>query len=358
MKAKTCEKHEKLVIAFRVSFNPQKILVINFGQLGDVVLSFPALKAIREKFSQSQITVLTGKSCAQIVEYAGFADLVMAVDRVGLRDGNKILSIGKIFRLVRQVRREHFDFIIDLHSLPETNILGLLSGASDRLYAQRGNRSIDWLSNFTPKPPIEDRNKHATDRYLDILLPLGIKDVPRTVQLTPHIEDSEAIEKIFKKKKVKTDVPIVGLFPGAGHESRRWALENFSEVANLFSNSDGLQVVVITGPEEKDLLEQAQKIFPSSVCFLDRLSLKQLTAAMSRLSVLISNDTGPMHIAAAYGTPVVKLIGHPTLKAYIPIGEQHRTIHANKIEDITVEEVYAVAREILSRSRTAAIING
>jgi ADP-heptose:LPS heptosyltransferase len=358
VKTKTCGKHEKLVIAFRVNFNPQKILVINFGQLGDVVLSFPALKAIREKFPQSWITVLTGKACAQIVELSGFADSVTVVDRVALRDGNKIISIGKIFRLVQKVRRERFDFVIDLHSLPETNILGFLSGASDRLFAQRENRSIDWLSNFTPKPPIEDKSKHTTDKYLDVLLPLGIKDAPRTIQLTPHKEDLEAVEKIFKKKKVRTDVPIVGLFPGAGHSGRRWALENFSEVANLFANSDGLQVVAICGPEEKELLEQARKMFPSSVCFLDKLTLTQLAAATTRLSILISNDTGPMHIAAATGTPIVVLVPHPTLKIFVPIGEHHRAIHTDKIEDITVEEVYAAAREVLSRNRTAAIING
>lgn len=341
-----------------MSCNPQKILVIDFGQLGDVVLSLPALKAIKEKFPQSQITVLTGKACAQIVELSGFADSVIAVDRVALRDGNKLISIGKLFHLVRQVRREQFDFAIDLHSLPETNILGFLSGASDRLFAQRENRSIDWLSNFTPKPPIEDKSKHATDRYLDVLLPLGIKDAPRTIQLTPHKEDSEAIEKIFKKKKVRTDVPIVGLFPGAGHLGRRWALENFSEVANLFVNSDGLQVVVITGPEEKDLIAQAQKIFPSSVYFLNKLTLTQLAAATTRLSILISNDTGPMHIAAATGTPVVVLVPHPTLKIFVPIGEHHRAIHCEEIKDISVEQVYSTAREVLSRSRTAAIING
>lgn len=339
-----------------MSFNPEKILVINFGQLGDVVLSLPALKAIRDKFPQSQITILVGKSCAQIVELSGFADTVMSVDRVAMRDGNKLWAIGQVARLVQKVRRERFDFIIDLHSLPETNLLGFVSGAPDRLFAQRENRSIDWLSNFK-RPPQEDKNKHATDRYLDVLSPLGIKDAPRAVRLTSHKEDLEAIEKIFKKKKVRTDVPLIGLFPGAGHPSRRWALKNFAEVANIFTNSDGLQVVVIIGPEEKDLLAQAQKIFPQGVFFLEKISLKQLTAAMSKLSVLVSNDTGPMHIAAAYGTPIVKLIGHPTLKTYIPIGEQHRTIHANKIDDITVEEVYAAAREILARSRTATIIN-
>lgn len=340
-----------------MNFNPKNILVINFGQLGDVVLSLPALKAIREKFPEARITVLTGKACAQIVEFSGFADSVMPVDRVAMRDGPKLWAIAEIIKTVQKVRHSHFDFVLDLHSLPETNLLGFFSGASKRLFGQRENRSIDWLSNFYSKPPREDKSKHLTDKYLDVLLPLGIKNVSRTVRLTPRNEDIEAIEKIFKKKKVQTGTPLVGLFPGAGRVDRRWSLDNFAEVANIFTNSDGLQVIVIVGPEEKELLEKAEKIFPKGTCFMDKLSLTQLVAATSVLSVLISNDTGPMHIAAAAGTPIVALIPHPSIKTFFPLGEHHRAIHANKIEDITVEQVYDAARGVLGRNRTAAIIN-
>jgi len=340
-----------------MSFNPQKILVINFGQLGDVVLSLPAHKAIRDKFPNAKITVLAGKASAKFIEFSGFADVVKPVDRVAIRDRNKLWSAIQIIKLVRDVRRERFDFIIDLHSLSETNLLGFVSGANARLYANRENRSLDFLSNFDTSPPLEDKSKHATDRYLDVLLPLGIKDAPRTVKLTPRKEDAETIEKIFKKKKVRTNVPIVGLFPGAGHPSRRWALENFAEIANLFSQSDGLQVVVIVGPEEKDVLSQA-KIFPSETCFIDKLTLTELAALTIRFSILISNDTGPMHVAAAMGTPIVGLIHHPTLSTYFPIGENHRAIHTNNMDSLAVEEVYSAAREILARNRTAAIING
>jgi len=341
-----------------VSFNPQKILVINFGQLGDVMLSLPAHKAIREKYPHAKITVLAGKACAKIIEFSRFADVVKPVDRAAIRDGNKLWAGVQIIRLIKKIRDEKFDFVIDLHSLSETNILGFLSGANSRLYANRENRSLDFLSNFDTRPPLEDKIKHATDRYLDVLFPLGIKDAPRTVQLAPRKEDTETIEKLFKKKKVRTDVPIIGLFPGAGHPSRRWALENFAELANIFSKSDGLQVVVIVGPEEKDFISKAEKIFPVETCFLDKLTLTELAATMTRFSVLISNDTGPMHVAAAIGTPVVVLINHPTLVAYVPIGEHHRAINTNDMNDISVEQVYEKTREILARNRTAAIING
>jgi ADP-heptose:LPS heptosyltransferase len=343
-----------------VSFNPRNILVLDFGQLGDVVLSLPALKAIREKFPQARVTVASGKACIEIVELSGFADATIEVDRVAIRDklreGSRLLAIGKALRVVQKVRRGKFDFVIDLHSLPESNLLGFLSGAPLRLFGRRGKRSIDWLSNFEPQPPVEDTSKHATDRYLDALLPLGVKDAQRIVRLVPRDEDAKTIEKLLHKHKIDSGVPLVGLFPGAGHESRRWPIERFAEVADRLTRNLDVQVIVFAGPEEKDFGKEMRGKFPTEVLIFDKLTLKQLAAAMVRLSVLVSNDTGPMHVAAAVGTPVVKLIGHPTLNTYIPIGDEHRVIYSKAIDEITVEEVYETACETLTRNRTQSII--
>src|SRR3712207_6162838 len=144
-----------------MSFEPQKILVIDFGQLGDVVLSLPALAAVRARFPRARVTVAVGRPGVPVVELSGCADEVKGVDRVALRDGPKPLALWHIARFVREVRRERFDFVIDLHSLSETNLLGYLSGAKSRLYARRPGRSIDSLSNFRPAPPVEDASKHA-----------------------------------------------------------------------------------------------------------------------------------------------------------------------------------------------------
>ncbi|HVF22438.1 MAG TPA: hypothetical protein VM941_05155, partial [Pyrinomonadaceae bacterium] len=160
-------------------FDPRNILVIDFGQLGDVVLSLPALRAIRERFPHARITVAVGKPGGEIVKLAGYAADVLEVDRVALRDGVKLVSLGRIFKLVGQVRKAKYDFVIDLHSLSETNLLGFLSGAPRRLYARRPGRSIDALANFQPRPAREAKHAHAVDRYLDVIKPLGITNPPR-----------------------------------------------------------------------------------------------------------------------------------------------------------------------------------
>src|SRR5882672_3116339 len=126
-------------------FDPRNILVIDFGQLGDVVLSLPALGAVRKRFPRARITVAVGKPGAEVVGLSGFADETLVVDRVGLRDGFKPLSVLRVFKIVKQVREKKFDFVIDLHSLSETNLLGFLSGApSDSTRGVPGARWIIW----------------------------------------------------------------------------------------------------------------------------------------------------------------------------------------------------------------------
>lgn len=340
-----------------MNFNPQNILVIDFGQLGDVVLSLPALRAIRERFPQSRITVAVGASAAPVVDLSGYANATLSVDRVALRDGPKPLSILRIARLVKEVRREKFDFVIDLHSLSETNLLGFLSGASHRLYARRPGRSLDFLSNFRPAPPVEDDHKkrHAVDRYMDVIAPLGVKGASRVPRLRTREGDDAVIEGMLKKAKANMGVPLVGLFPGAGHPSRRWPLARFSQLANKLVRDDGVRIVLFAGPEERALVQEMRSFFPRSVIVFDRLTIPQLASALARLAVFVSNDTGPMHIAAAVGTSVVVLLDRRAPQSYMPVEANHRIVSSSTIDAITTEEVYASARELLASGRTESL---
>jgi ADP-heptose:LPS heptosyltransferase len=362
-----------------MSFDPHNILVIDFGQLGDVILSLPALSAIRRRFPRARITVAVGGSAAPVVEMAGVADEALAVDRVGLRDGPKHLSVWQIGKLVLDVRRRKFDFVIDLHSLSETNLLGFLSGAGHRLYARRPGRSLDYMANFQPPPPKEDRGKHAIERYLDVLAPLGVGEVSRTPRLAVRDEDGRAVEEMLRKAKSggkakfggkargrgdssaatpDNDAPLVGIFPGAGHPSRRWPIERFAELAWMLERNDSVRVVLFAGPEERQLVHDARPKFPPSTIVLDRLTVPQLAAAAARLSVFISNDTGPMHIAAAVGTPVVILMQHhPMFNCYIPPGERHRVVAARTVEAITVDLAYTAARAAFTTERASSLFS-
>ncbi|MGZ8842497.1 MAG: glycosyltransferase family 9 protein [Pyrinomonadaceae bacterium] len=336
-----------------MTFNPRNILVIDFGQLGDVVMSLPALRVIRERFPDAKITVAVGKPAGEIIRMSGYADATVEVDRVALRDGFKPLSVVKVFRVATDVRRRQFDFVIDLHSFAETNLLGFFSGAPKRLFSRRRGRSLDFLANFKPAPPVEENNRkrHQVDRYLDVLQPLGVSDAQRVPRLATRIDEGREIDALLRKAKAETGAPLVGLFPGAGHESRRWPLEKFAQLADSLARNDAVRPIVFAGPEERALIPEMRSLFPSSTVILDQLTIRQLAAALARLAVFVSNDTGPLHIAAAVGAPIVLLLDGRAPDSYIPLGEPKRVISAAAISEIPVEQVYDATRALLAAGR-------
>ena len=343
-----------------MTFDPRNILVIDFGQLGDVVLSLPALRAIRAQFPGARITAAVGRPSAGIIELSGYADDVIEVDRVAMRDGFKPLSILKLVAVVKDVRRRRFDFVIDLHSFSETNLLGFLSGAPQRLFARRRGRSLDFLANFRPPPPREETNRtrHQIDRYLDVLQPLGTLDAQRVPALKTAPGNDPHVDKLLQKAGANSGAPLVGLFPGAGHEERRWPLTKFAQLAEVLIHSDGVRPVVFAGPEERQWISEIRATFPTGTVVLDRLTIRQLAAALARLSVFVANDTGPMHIAALVGTPIVLLLDRRAPDTYIPLQEPKRVIYSSTIPDISVEDVYGAARALLGSNRAETLFAG
>ncbi len=370
-----------------MNFNPQNILVVNFGQLGDVVLSLPALRIIRERFPDAKITALVGKASAEIIEITGLVDEKIAVDRVRLRDSPKIWSIKEILKLVKDIRRRKFDFIIDLHSLYETNLLGFLSGAKHRLFANRENRSLDFLARFEPKPPLEDKNKHLTEYYLRVLSPLGIENIQRFVEPRPPRSDIETVENLLRdlslitplenengkrfvrihppKKDIETienllrerhceGKKLVGLFPGAGHPGRRWSLENFAQLAKILTRQENLQTIVFLGPEEENMRAEIEEKFPPETIVFDRLTLAQFAAALSKIQVLVSNDTGAVHLGAVVGAFVVILSQQHAPITYLPLTEKLCVIKSGTLNQIGVEEVLRATRNFLANDSFTA----
>jgi lipopolysaccharide heptosyltransferase I len=341
-----------------VNPEPRNILVLDFGQLGDVVLSLPALAAIRRRFPQARITVAGGSAATLAVEMSGSADRMLAIDRVSLRDGPRLRSLALLARLVGDVRRAQYDLVIDLHSLSESNLLAFLSGARGRVFAQRGGRSLDFLA--TLRTPWEDRDKHQVDRYLDALVPLGVSGAPRIPRLTTRRSDDEIVQKMLEERGVEPDSRLVGLFPGASRPDRRWPLERFAALASRLEKNDGARMVVFLGPEEAAVAGRVRAAFSASALVLDGLTLSQLASASARLELLVSNDSGPMHLAAAVGTPVLLLLGAPVRGPYWfgPVGEHHRIVIRRNLLAITEAEVYAAARSMLLAAAGRVVNSG
>jgi ADP-heptose:LPS heptosyltransferase len=326
---------------------PRNILVMILGQLGDVVLALPALSAIKTKYPGAQISVLAAASTREMLEISQLADGVIPVDRKTLRKGPIPWAIWQLLRLVRDVRRRKFDLVIDLHSLYETNILGFLSGAPKRLFANRENRSIDLLSNVRPRPPIEDKTIHKSEYYMAALTPL---DISRTQDF--HLPVTEALRDdlapIIENARTVSD-RVVGLFVGAGHPGRQWGLEKFAALAAEFKKENA-HIIVILGPEESALAEKIPSLFPQDTHIAAGLSLRQLVALISKLDLLVSHDTGPSHIAASLDVPMVVVMRDDFEYKFAPLGKYTEWVATAPMPDITVDDVLQGAKRALEKS--------
>jgi ADP-heptose:LPS heptosyltransferase len=115
--------------------------------------------------------------------------------------------------------------------------------------------------------------------------------------------------------------------------------------------------LVFAGPEEAHLVDEMRREFPRATIIFDRLTIPQLASALARLSVFVSNDTGPIHLAAAVGTSVVMLMDRPTPNSFVPLEQHHRTVYGNTVRELTVEDVYKVTCELLATRRTTALFS-
>ena len=324
-----------------MNFEPKNLLVIHFGQLGDVVLGLPAMKAIRERFPDAQRTAIVGAATAEIVRMVDLFDEVIPVDRVRLLKGNKFSSSVEIINFARSIRRMRFDLVIDLHSLPETNLLGYFSGAKRRLFSRRESRSLDFLANFRPVPPDEDKSIHLSEYYMNVLTPLEMSESPAPFRF------DRSLSKI-------PDHPIVGLNPGAGNPSRRWPVESFIELTRTILDSGQAEVEVLIGPEDRQLVAGFNDALKGRCSVNTGSSLEDLVSSLSRLSLLVSNDTGPAHVAAVTGIPIILLRHSASPDRYLPLAE-HLVVHrGEELADISCAEVFSSVVKMLGMAEEPA----
>lgn len=314
---------------------PRNLLAIHFGQLGDVVLGIPALDALRSAFPDARITALTGTPADQLVRLAGLADAVVGVDRVALRDGPRLQSIRRIVTLARRLRAERFDTVVDFHAFYETGLLALVTGAQRRVGPKRDNRSLPRAYTATSD---YDLGSHLIDRYLAVSAAAGAPARVREPRLVPAPSDVATVTGLVEAAGLRGG-SLAGLNPGAGWEVKKWPADRFVELGRHLV-ADGHGVVVFAGPEEPGLGERIAADIGPGAAAMERLTLGELAAALSRCLVVVSNDTGPSHISAAVGTPTLVLMpGNAGPSSFAVRGDRHTLIHGETILAIPLDEV-------------------
>jgi len=332
-----------------------KILAIRFARLGDVVLLLPALGTLKERFPDSELTLLTGHRCAPVAELCPAIDSVISVDRIAMRDGPAWRAMRDMAQVVRGVRRRHFDIVVDFHSFRETNLLAWLSGAPVRIGMKRHNAPY-WRFCFNRPPVKEDKTLHVAEMFQKVAaaVPAAHAVVSGESFCRKTGAPAAPLGRLGLKKAERLTVTF---YIAAPVPERIWPPERFAQVADYAVEKLGAAVVVITSPERIDLagrLREACRNASELSVFAD-LTLPCLSAVIGSSHLLISNDTGPMHLGPAMGVPTLGLfsVGYP--EHFRPTGLHDRFLRANPIEMIPVKDVIEAIDEMRQADVRAVI---
>ena len=292
------------------------ILLIRLSSLGDVVLTSPAIRAVRQHFPQARIAMLVAKQFVDLLTENPHLDEVIAFDRK-----SRHKDTVEMWRVVRLLCERNFDLAIDFQRKFRTSLLAYLGGAKCRVGYHQPNGLL-----CTVRVP-DSVNKHAIDRYFDLLHAVSIPATDRTLELFLMGAEHNYAHEVFVARGVKSDGLKVGLFPGAGWKLREWMPDRFAAIGDRVSRHFGAQVLIFGGPDEHELVNQVSSLMTTEpVSFAGDLRTRQLAAFIACCDLFITNDTGPMHIAAAMRTPTVALFGPGNHIRFQPVDSIHTTI--------------------------------
>ena len=292
------------------------VLVIRRRYLGDIVLLGSVLRNVRLNWPNSRIIVLTEAA------YAGVLALNPDVNAALTFPTSAFVWPG----FIAAVRRARFTHVLDFDNTDKTALVTRLSGAKVRVTFDRETNPFRHRWAYTSSAAVSNEfyiSHHITETYLTLLGAAGIPIASREVRLLPRPQDQAAIAGLVGNPQSQR----VLLHPGSRSPYRLWPAERFAEVCDRLQEELGVQVFVVSGPGEQALVKQIREHARTHLVALEqRLTVGQFAALLTHFDVLLCHDSGPMHIAAAVGTPVVALFGSQNAAIWHPLGEQHTVL--------------------------------
>lgn len=296
---------------------PRAIVIVKLSAIGDVLHGVPAAVALKRAFPRTTIGWVVEGRAGDVLAGHPAIDHLFRLPRGWL----------KSFAAVRTLRRQLLDFApdatIDLQGLLKSGVATWLSGARTRIgHAPPESREQAWRF-YTH--PVVTTAAHVVDRNCQLLAPLGVREPSPAFDMPRWPVSDARMQQWFAAQRF-TMAPAV-INPGAGWPSKIWPAERFAEVAVALERRHGIpSIVVWGGGAERAAAERICSLAGSAAIMAPQTSLADL-GALSRLArVFISSDTGPLHLAAAVGTPCVGLFGPVPAKRNGPYGPLHQTV--------------------------------
>ena len=292
----------------KAALGPGRMLVVLPNWLGDTVMASPTLRTLRETFPQSYIAYLGCSGPLAVLADAPWADATIESSRPGGAEYRQ-----KFFTLVKKISREHFDWAVLLPNSFSSALMVCLAKIMRRIGYERDGRGLLLTDR---QLPAKENGKFVAGPmiryYLALASYLGAQELNTNMELFTNRSDEKTIDRRLSEWDIDPDCGLLLVHPGGGFgPSKRWPAERFAQVADTLSERFNLAVAISAGPSERDVAESVRKTMNHRAVNLAEynISIGELKALVRRSRLLISNDTGPRHLAAAFGVPVITIFG-------------------------------------------------
>lgn len=300
-------------------FQPKKILFIEIWGIGDLIMGGSAFRRMKEAVPDAKIFLLSKEFAREVFKEEYFIDKYFLYDFPWTKFKGKYAfwkwDWKGLFKLIRRLRNEKFDLILDARGDIRNNLL---------IFMIRAKRSLgyDWTGGgYLLTDPIRIKNDgiHRTDAWDNLLERVGVDNCIGDFKLTVSDEEKEWARNLLDIKGFRKDDLLVGVHPGARTKTRRWPLERFTAITEYLIGKDGVRPVVFIEPDD-----YGEEISAKIRCVKLKLTLRQFIVITSSLKLLVCNDGGAMHIAAALGVPVIAIFGPTNPVWFGPKGDGHK----------------------------------
>ena len=291
-----------------------RILLVRLSAIGDVIHTMPVACALKDCLSDVRLTWVVEDRAGGLLRGHRAVDELIELPRGFLR------SPGGVWQLRQRLKQSRFDVAIDGQGLTKSALVCWLSGATRRIgFGHPWGREISrWLN----RERVDTTRPHAVERNLELLRPLGIEEPPVRFDVPETTDDAAAADTLLTKLNLSND--FAAMTAGAGWASKRWPIARFAAVAAHVRRHWQLPTLVVWGNAlERAAAEQIVANNEAGACVAPAMSLRQLAAVMRRARLFVAADTGPLHLAAAVGTPCVGLYGPWPAEKHGPYGTGH-----------------------------------
>jgi lipopolysaccharide heptosyltransferase I len=300
---------------------PGRIALIKPSALGDIVHSLPVLTALRRRFPSAHITWVVNRAYESLLRGHPDLDETLPFDRQAV-SGGWVKGMQTYGRFLRRLRSQPFDLVLDLQGLLRTGVMTMATGAKRRVGLAGAREGARWF--YTDLVPVDNPHKtHAVDRYWRMAQALGAADEPKCFR----VPIDETARKAALALLEDCPRPWLAVGVGARWRTKRWPPEHFAALVGQAQAGFGGTAIFVGAGDEKDLAQATAAQLKTSVKVLvGRTSLPQLVAVLSLADMMLANDTGPLHLAAALGRPVVAPYTCTQVRLTGPYGQEPRAV--------------------------------